>query len=121
MCGRILGLSAQAGGNRIDVNTIDLPENDFGLLAAIGPVLRQGSVHHASSAYRQRRGRHRPRPEKRPYSTSSCQGTVRSMKRHARKVAHPTLGQLLAGSAIDTLESNFQKRQTGGEGVIAIK
>jgi len=34
---------AQAGTNWVDSNTIDLPENDFGLLAAIGPVLRQFS------------------------------------------------------------------------------
>lgn len=45
-----MGLSSQAGGNRIDENTIDLPENDFGLLAAIGPVLRQVSVHHPCCA-----------------------------------------------------------------------
>jgi hypothetical protein len=44
MYGRILGLSPQAGGNRVGSNTIDLPENYFGLLAAIGPVLRQFSV-----------------------------------------------------------------------------
>ena len=44
MYGRILGLSPQAGGNRVGSNPIDLPENDFGLLAAIGPVLRQFSV-----------------------------------------------------------------------------
>jgi hypothetical protein len=43
MYGRILGCSPQAGINRVDSNTIDLPENDFGLLAAIGPVLRQFS------------------------------------------------------------------------------
>ena len=39
----VLGLSPQAGSNwRGD--TIDLPENDFGLLAAIGAVLRQVSA-----------------------------------------------------------------------------
>ena len=41
MYGRILGFSPQAGTNWVDSNTIDLPENDFGLLAAIGPLLRQ--------------------------------------------------------------------------------
>jgi Tfp pilus assembly protein FimT len=40
---RILGLSPQAGSNRVGTNTISLPENDFGLLVAIGPVLRQSS------------------------------------------------------------------------------
>jgi hypothetical protein len=43
MYGRILGFSPQAGTNWVDSNTIDLPENDFGLLAAIGPLLRQFS------------------------------------------------------------------------------
>jgi hypothetical protein len=38
-----LGLSPQASSNRVGSNTIDLPENDFGLLAAIGAVLRQSS------------------------------------------------------------------------------
>ena len=32
------------GSNRVSSNTIDLPINDFALLAAIGPVLRQFSV-----------------------------------------------------------------------------
>jgi hypothetical protein len=41
---RILGLSPQAGSNRVDSNIIDLPANDFALLAAIGPILRQFSV-----------------------------------------------------------------------------
>jgi hypothetical protein len=38
-----LGLSPQASSNRVSSNSIDLPENDFGLLAAIGGVLRQSS------------------------------------------------------------------------------
>jgi hypothetical protein len=41
---RILGLSPQAGSNRVDSNIIDLPANDFALLAAIGPILRQFSA-----------------------------------------------------------------------------
>ena len=41
MYGRILGLSPQAGSNPVDSNIIDLPANDFALLAAIGPILRQ--------------------------------------------------------------------------------
>jgi hypothetical protein len=41
---RMLGLSSQAGSNRVGSNTIVLPENDFGLLAAIGLVLRRFSV-----------------------------------------------------------------------------
>jgi hypothetical protein len=44
MYGRILGLSPQADSNRVDSNTIDLAVNDFALLAAIGPILRQFSV-----------------------------------------------------------------------------
>jgi hypothetical protein len=44
MYGRILGLSPQAGSNRVGSNTIDLPENDFCLFAAIGRVLRQFSA-----------------------------------------------------------------------------
>jgi hypothetical protein len=44
MYGRILGFSPQAGTNWVVSNTIDLPENDFGLLAAIGPALRQFSM-----------------------------------------------------------------------------
>ena len=44
MYGRILGRSPQAGSNRVVSNTIDLPANDFALLAAIGPILRQFSV-----------------------------------------------------------------------------
>jgi len=39
-----LGLSPQAGSNWVGSNTIDPAENDFGLLAAIGPALRQFSV-----------------------------------------------------------------------------
>jgi len=39
-----LGLSPQAGSNRIDSNIIDLPANDFALLAAVDPILRQFSV-----------------------------------------------------------------------------
>jgi hypothetical protein len=39
-----VGFSPQAGSNRLGSNTIDLPENDFCLLAAIGQVLRQFSV-----------------------------------------------------------------------------
>jgi len=38
---RILGLSPQAGSNWVDSNTVHLPANGFGLLAAIGPILRQ--------------------------------------------------------------------------------
>ena len=41
---RILGLSPQADSNRADSNIIDLPANDFALLAAIGPILRQFSA-----------------------------------------------------------------------------
>ena len=41
---RISGLSPQAGSNRVDSNIIDLPANDFALLAAIGPILRQFSA-----------------------------------------------------------------------------
>jgi hypothetical protein len=37
----VLELASQAGSNRVGSKTIDLPGNDFGLLAAIGPVLRQ--------------------------------------------------------------------------------
>jgi hypothetical protein len=37
-------LSPQADSNRVDSNTIDLPVNDFALLAAVGPILRQFSV-----------------------------------------------------------------------------
>jgi hypothetical protein len=44
MYGRILGLSPQAGNNRVDSNIIDLPANDFALLAAVDPILRQFSV-----------------------------------------------------------------------------
>ena len=44
MYGRILGLSPQAGSNRVDSNIIDLPANDFALLAAIGPILHQFSA-----------------------------------------------------------------------------
>jgi hypothetical protein len=44
MYGRILGLSPQADSNRVDSNTIDLPVNDFALLAAVDPILRQFSV-----------------------------------------------------------------------------
>jgi hypothetical protein len=43
MSGR-LGWSPQASSNRVVSNTIDLPVNDFALLAAIGPILRQFSV-----------------------------------------------------------------------------
>jgi len=39
-----LGLSPQAGSNWVDSNTVHLPANGFGLLAAIGPNLRQFSV-----------------------------------------------------------------------------
>jgi hypothetical protein len=39
-----LGLSPQAGSNRVDSNIIDLPANDFALLAAVDPILRQFSV-----------------------------------------------------------------------------
>ena len=44
MYGRILGLSPQADSNRVDSNIIDLPANDFALLAAVDPILRQFSV-----------------------------------------------------------------------------
>jgi hypothetical protein len=40
MYGRILGLSPQADSNRVDPNIIDLPVNDFALLAAVDPILR---------------------------------------------------------------------------------
>jgi hypothetical protein len=39
-----LGIVAQVGSNRVDANTIDFTENHFGLLVAIGSVLRQFSV-----------------------------------------------------------------------------
>jgi hypothetical protein len=48
---RILGLSPQAGGERVGSNTIDLLENDFGLFAEIGAVLRQFSVASRLGAY----------------------------------------------------------------------
>jgi hypothetical protein len=44
ICEGVRGLSPQAGRNRVGANTIDLPENDFSRLVAIGPVLRQSSV-----------------------------------------------------------------------------
>jgi len=39
-----LGIVAPSRSNRVDSNIIDLPANDFALLAAVDPILRQFSV-----------------------------------------------------------------------------
>jgi hypothetical protein len=36
--GRILGLSFQAGSNRVDSNTIDLPVNNFAPSCCVDPI-----------------------------------------------------------------------------------